>query len=201
VGDAVAKFIEPILAVIPTPKTESIEGFVAAYARILSDFDDDVLVLASETLLRTMKHKSMPLPGECLDACWEAAETIRLRKLRAIQPKRKIPEQFMWTKEMAENADKLFASAWGRKAVADGVEIALWDFMVKHQRWPNENEYEKVRAESKARQAETTGFVRIQKENGGLAASAKSWLGDISKQSARLRDIANQCGARQDASI
>lgn len=189
-GDAVAKFIEPILAVIPTPKTESIEGFVAAYAKILGEFDDEVLDLASETVIRTMKHKSMPLPAECLEACRDAQETIRLRKLRETAPRRKIPEQFMWTQEMAQKADRLFASAWGRKAVEDKVEVAVWDFMVKHQRWPNGNEYDRVKAQSLARQAETSAFLRIQKENGGINSATKTWLGDLSKQSARLRELA-----------
>lgn len=188
-GDAVTNFVQPILDVIPTPRTDNIEGFVGAYAKILGEFDDDVLALASETLIRTLKHKSMPLPAECLDACREAAETIRLRKMRAAQQRPKIREQFMWTKEMAQNADRLFASAWGRKAVEDKVEVAVWDFMVKHQRWPNTTEYDKVKAQSLARQAETSAFLRLQKENGGINGSAKSFLGDLSKQSARLRQL------------
>jgi hypothetical protein len=190
VGDAVAKFIEPILAVVPTPKTESIEGFVGAYAKILGEFDDDVLELASETLIRTLKHKSMPLPAECLDACRDAAETIRLRKMRAAQQRPKIREQFMWTQEMAKNADRLFGSAWGRKAVEDGIELAVWDFMVKQQRWPNGTEYDNIKKASLARQAETRDFLRIQQENGGIKPDALAWLNTMKGQSGRLKNLA-----------
>ena len=107
-GNAIAKFVQPILDVIPTPRTDNLEGFVSAYAKILGEFDDDALELASDTIIRTMRHKSMPLPGECLEACREAAETIRLRKLREQNPRRRHREQFMWTPEMAKQADRLF---------------------------------------------------------------------------------------------
>lgn len=189
-GNAKAKFIKPMMAVLPAPKTDDLQTYVEVYAKMLDEFDDEVLELAADLMLRTIKVKSMPVPAECVDACWEAAETIRLRKLRASQPKRKIPEQFMWTEEMAKNADKLFASAWGRKAVADKVEVALWDFLVKNQRWPNGVEYDNLRAHSLAQQAETSAFLRLQKENGGINSSTKSFLGDLSKQSARLRELA-----------
>lgn len=189
-GDAVTHFIEPILAVVPTPKTESQEGFIGAYAKVLSEFDDDVLALAADVVIRTLKHKSMPLPAECLDACREAADTIRLRKLRAAQPRRKIPEQFMWTAEMAKNADRLFGSAWGRKAVEDGIELAVWDFMVKQQRWPNGTEYDNIKKASLARQAETRDFLRIQQENGGIKPDALAWLNTMKSQSGRLKNLA-----------
>lgn len=189
-SNPIVKFVQPILDVIPAPKTDNLDGFMKAYAKILGEFDDDVLELASDTIIRTMKHKSMPLPAECLEACREAAEAIRLRKIRANGQRRRIPEQFMWTPEMAKKADQLFASAWGRKAVADGVEIALWDFLVKHQRWPNGFEYDKLKAQSLAVQAETRSFLNIQEENGGIKPDFMGFMGTMNTARDRLRELA-----------
>lgn len=68
-GDVRGKFMKPLMAVLPPPRTEDLEAFLAAYERILGEFDDDALDAAQYRLLRTMKVKSIPLPGDCLEAC------------------------------------------------------------------------------------------------------------------------------------
>lgn len=188
-GDVVAKFIEPILAVIPSPKTGSFEGFVAVYAKVLDEFDDEVLELAADMMLRTAKTRSMPLPAECLEVCRAAAEAVRLRKLRASKPKQAIPEQFMWTEEMALNANRLFASVWGQRAVADKVEIALWDFLVRNQRYPNDIEYDEVKRSSLSRQADMRQHLNECKENGGLTSETLALLRTRKAKVDKLREL------------
>lgn len=188
-GNAVTNFIEPILAVIPTPKTDSLEGFVAAYAKVLSEFDDDVLEMACNNMLRRMKFKSMPMPADCIEACQQAETAIALAKARASRVRPKIPEQFTWTAEEAAQADKLFASHWGERAVNDGVELALWDFLIKKKQWPNGMEYNQLKAASLARQAETRDFLKHQKETCGIKSGAKGWLNTMRGASDRLRKL------------
>lgn len=188
-GNAVTNFIEPILAVIPTPKTDSLEGFVAAYAKVLGEFDDDVLDMACNNMLRRMKFKSMPMPADCIEACQQAETAIALAKARASRVRPKIPEQFTWTAEDAANADKLFASHWGERAVADGVELALWDFLVKKKQWPNGMEYNHLKSASKARQADLKDFLKLQKETCGIKSSAKGWLNTMRGASDRLKRL------------
>jgi hypothetical protein len=69
------------------------------------------------------------------------------------------------------------------------VSVALWDFLVKQQRWPNQTQYDQVKAKSLRLQAETQAYLRIQKENGGIKPMAKSWLNDLRRQSDRLKQL------------
>lgn len=188
-GNPVSNFIEPILAVLPTPKTDSIEGFVAAYAKVLNEFDDDVLELACNNMLRRMKFKTMPMPADCIEACQQAETAIALAKARASRVRPKIPEQFTWTAEDAAHADRLFASHWGERSLNDGVEVAMWDFLVRHKQWPNGMEYNKLKAASLARQADLKEYLQQQKETCGIKPMAKSWLKDLKWQSDRLKQL------------
>lgn len=190
-GNPVSNFIEPILAVLPTPKTDSIEGFVAAYAKVLSEFDDEVLEMACNNMLRRMKFKTMPMPADCIEACQQAETAIALAKARASRVRPKIPEQFTWTAEEAAHADKLFKSHWGERAVADGVELALWDFLIRKKQWPNGMEYNQLKAASKARQAELREYLKNQKETCGIKSGAKGWINTIRSGSDRLKEIAS----------
>lgn len=189
-GNSLECFIRPVMAVTPPPRTDDVATFMAVYAKVLDEFDDATLEYAADTLIRTARMKAVPTPAECVDACREAARALELRRMRAGRQKPAIPEQFMWTREDAQQADKLFASEWGRRAVADGIEIGLWDFLVKQQRWPTRFEYDDLKIQSKAVQAESRAFLRIQQENGGIKSDAKAWLNTLKRQSDRLKQIA-----------
>lgn len=190
-GNAVNNFIEPILSVVPSPRTDNLPGMIATYSKFLEEFSDEALELAADTMIRTMKHKSMPLPADCIDACREATRAIELRKRREQTKRKPIPVQIMWTEADAKRADELFASHWGERAVNDGVEIALWDFLAQQKRWPNNNEYAELKAKSIALQAETRGYLRIQQENGGIKPFAKAWLKTMKTKSDKLKQLAN----------
>lgn len=188
-GNSREFFLKPIMAVTAAPRTEDVKTFVTAYANILDEFDDEILSRAAATMLRTQKIKTVPTPAECVDACRDAAKTIQLEKMRSSRARPRIPHQETWTEEEAKKADALFASAWGRRAVEDGVEIALWDFLVQQQRWPNGQEYEAIKTASKRRQAETSAFLKQQQESGGLKSMPKGWLGAMSSKAAKLREL------------
>lgn len=188
-GNSREFFLKPIMAVTAAPRTEDIKAFVTAYANILDEFDDEVLGRAAFTMLRTKAMKTVPTPADCVDACRDASKTIELEKMRSSRRRVAIRPQVMWTQEQAETADKLFASDWGRRAVEDGVEIALWDFLVLNQRWPNNPEYQSLASASKSRQTATTEFLKSQKENGGLKSMPRGWLAAISTKSAKLRQL------------
>lgn len=190
-GNPINNFIEPIISVIPSPRTDNLPGMIATYSKFLEEFSDEALQLAADTMIRTMRHKAMPLPAECIDACREATAALELRRLREQTQRKPIPKQVMWTEDDAKRADKLFASHWGKRAVADKVEIALWDFLVQQQRWPNNNEYCDLKAKSLALQEETRGYLRIQQENGGLKPFAKSWIETMKTKSDKLRQLIN----------
>ena len=190
-GNPISKFVQPILDVIPAPKTGDLRALMEAYAKILSEFDDDVLAMASAQIIRSMKTKSMPVPADCLAACRAADDTIRLRRLRSERAKPRVREQFIWTEEMAKKADRLFASEWGRRACQDGVEIAIWDFMVKNQRWPNQREYETAKAASLALQSQTSEFLKSWEGRGGVTSGARAWLMMMNRKSEALKSVAS----------
>lgn len=188
-GNAVGNFIEPILNVIPTPRTDNLDGMIASYAKVLDEFSDEALELAAETIIRTMKTRSMPMPADCIEACRDATQALELRKRREQTKRKPIPPQVMWTEADAKRADELFASHWGERAVKDGIEIALWDFLVQQKRWPNNNEYDAVKKKSLTLQAETRDFIKISKENGGLTRQANGWVRSLNQKSDRLKKM------------
>jgi hypothetical protein len=188
-GNASSNFIEPLLSILPAPKNDNVEGMIRTYAKVLNDFSDEALELAADTIIRTMKYKSMPLPGECIDACREATQVLELRRRRQQTKRKPIPKQVMWADADAKRADELFASHWGERAVNDGVEIALWDFLVQQKRWPNNNEYAALKATSLQRQAEFRGYLRVQEENGGLKPFANKWLLTMKAKSDKLKSF------------
>ena len=47
-GNATNNFIEPILSVIPSPKTDNLTGMIASYAKVLNEFSDEALELAAD---------------------------------------------------------------------------------------------------------------------------------------------------------
>ena len=185
-GDPSSNFIEPLLSVLPAPKNDNLEGMIRTYAKVLGEFSDEALELAADTMLRTMKYKSMPLPSECIDACRDAEMTLALRRKRDQTKRKPIPKQVTWTGADAKKADELFASHWGKRAVEDRVAIALWDFLVQQKRWPNNNEYLALKTKSLALQSETREFLKYHEENGGIKPMAKTWLETMKRKSDTL---------------
>lgn len=199
-SNPLSNFIEPILNVLPPQKAENFKGMVDTYAKVLEEFSDETLELAAQTMIRTMTFKSMPMPVECIKACREAQKTLALRRHRDASKRKPIPKQVMWTEEDAKRADQLFASHWGQRAVDDGVEIALWDFLVQQKRWPNNNEYSDLKAKSLARQQDLREFLKYHKENGGIKPVAKGWLKTMRTKSDKLKGLINECGEDHGAS-
>lgn len=193
-GDARGKFIKPLMAVVSAPKTDDLVGYVKAYEDVLNEFDDDVLQMAAADTIRTLKYKSMPLPGECLEACRQAFMTLQRRKLKRSKPK--IREQFMWTQEMAEKADRLFVSHWGKRACEDGVEIGMWDFLVRHQQWPNEMEYQRMKSNSLAVQDETRRRDKELRDRGEKLSDLMGFKATLKSKSDKLNRMVEHVSLR-----
>lgn len=198
-GNATNNFIEPILSVIPSPKTDNLTGMIASYAKVLNEFSDEALELAATTIIRTMKYKSMPLPGECIKACREAQKTLALRRHRDASKRKKTRAQVTWTDNDAKRADELFRSHWGERAVKDGVELALWDFLVQRKQWPNSNEYLDLKAKSLARQKDLEDFIQYHRINGGIKPGAQAWINTMNRKSAKLRSLVAVDNGGEDA--
>jgi hypothetical protein len=160
---------------------------IATYAKLLEDFSDEALELAANTILKTPKLRAIPAPGDCIEACREATTTLELRARREQTKRKPIPPQVMWTEEDAKRADELFASHWGRRAVDDGVEVALWDFLVQHKCWPNNIEYGALKATSLAVQADLKDTFRAMRENGGLPSNIRTLIKMMKTKSDELK--------------
>lgn len=189
-GD-VKKFLKQLGLQFSFPKgaTENPEEWQKPYIDELSFFSETVLEFTAKKLIANRESRTFPLVSECLKAC---KETFNEFAQPPKQPKPKEPKGGrVWTAEDASKADKLFASDWGRRAVADGIEIALWDFMVKEGRWPNENEYQQVKEISKARQAEFNEWKAGIEATQGLTAGAQGWLNTMKRKRERLESLAN----------
>ena len=182
-------FIEPILSVLPAQKADNFKGMVETYVKVLEEFSDEALEMAAQTMIRTMSFKSMPMPAECLKACREAQETLALRRHRDASKRKKTRVQVAWTDDDAKRADELFASHWGERAVDDGVELALWDFLVQRKQWPNNNEYLDLKAKSLARQKDLEDFLQYHRINGGIKPGAQAWINTMNRKSAKLKSL------------
>lgn len=141
-GNSRAKFIRPMMAVLPAPKTDDLETYVTVYANMLDVYDDAVLVRAADNLLRKIKVKSMPVPADCLEACDEAAQMIEVEKRRAMRPpKRESADD--WDNHIAD--DLIKRCEFAKQACEEDWQIALWDWIAKNKRLPNNFEAEDIK--------------------------------------------------------
>lgn len=158
--DNVEKFIDKLLNQFQISNNALREPSLwrQAYIDELSVFPDTVLKSAAKKIIANRETRTFPLVSECLKVCKELhAEFSKPAPQPSMAPK--TCKGCVWTVEMARTADTLFASDWGRQACADGVSIAIWDFMVEHQRWPNQREYDEVKQISLARQADLKEYL------------------------------------------
>lgn len=142
-GNSRAKFIRPMMAVLPAPKTEDLETYVGVYAKMLDVYDDAVLERAADHLLRTIKIKSMPVPADCLDACDKAAQQVDRERRMAAMPRRKVEKADDWDNHLAD--DLIKRCEFAKDACEEDWQIALWDWIAKNRRLPNKFEAEEIK--------------------------------------------------------
>lgn len=106
-GDVANKFIRPMMAVLPAPRTDDLAAYVDVYVNILSDFNDDVLERAANYLLRTIRIKSMPVPADCFDAC-QKSMLAAIAEETSENPARR-PDDIMAEREHLQRLNKIAA--------------------------------------------------------------------------------------------
>lgn len=186
-GDVNQNFLQPMLRHFTLPKGANTEpeAWAKDYEEALGFYSDRVLEFSAKKLIfADRKTATFPLPAECLKACKEIHGEFS-------KPAPKAAKRDEWAPEAIKEADRLMRSPIGQRAADEGWQWMLWDWMRKHQRWPNGYEADRIKAESVAKNAETTAFLAAEEAAGRLISpGTKKLLGQMSKRRKELRDMA-----------
>jgi hypothetical protein len=141
----------------PKFKGISDQEYPRAYAEFLKVinpalriFTGEELKKAAEILIATRKYRSFPLVSECREACVEAAKALKSERPRLLggnDELRTLPPDCAPHRENLAN--ELVMTALGRRAAREGWISALWQFIRKEMRVPNEGEIQKCIADAK----------------------------------------------------
>jgi len=112
-------------------------------------FTGEELKKAAEILIATRKYRSFPLVYECREACIEAAKTLKAERPRLLggDDMRAVPPD--WAPHRENIANELVMTSLGRRAAKEGWVSALWQFIRKEMRLPNDAEIKTCIADAK----------------------------------------------------
>lgn len=143
------QFIGVVESFFPRPKLSGDDGREAIWLRtmldLLSPYEDDVLLEAANTIIRTRdpdKDGTMfPKPVECIAACDKAKDLKRVRSTPLLESqdaiRRRAERNQAWSAERVEFATELCEStAIGRRAAKEGWVLQLHDFCRENMRLP-----------------------------------------------------------------
>jgi hypothetical protein len=118
------------------PKTSDMDAFIGEYEKLLKGTEKELLVAATDRVIKGQVRRYWPTPGECHKAVNEAAE-LRHSALNAATPPKREPERPPLTPEERERSRELmrkfhqdmaknnFVSDLGAKAPA--VDRDTWN--------------------------------------------------------------------------
>lgn len=151
------QFIGIVESFFPRPKLSGDDGREAIWLRtmldLLSPYDDDVLLEAANTIVRTRdpaKDGTMfPKPVECLAACDKAKDlkSVRATPLLETQEavRKRAERNASWTAERIQLADELCAgTALGKRAAREGWVLHLHDFCRENMRLPDAEQIDQL---------------------------------------------------------
>ena len=191
-GDVARVFLDRLMRHFTLPK--GADGKEADweqdYQDELSFYSDAVLEFAARKLIfADRQSKSFPTPAQCLKACMEVhADFAKVQPAPAKRDE--------WSTEAMREADRLLASATGRKAAEEGWVWQLWDFLRREGRWPDFHEGQAMRTKSAAMRADLDEFLSAEERAGRpIVPAARALLVTMAARREHLDKIAR--GERQ----
>jgi len=136
------KFISLVEIHFPAPKFNGDESqeelWTDSIAQILGPYDDDVVLDAAATIVRTRRPKTdgtmFPKPSECIEACDNAKARKQLAQTPLLETASKIKERqerdphAAWRRDRVALAVDLCRTELGQRAGREGWILQLYDF-------------------------------------------------------------------------
>ena len=151
--EAVKKFVVLVGAHFPRQKFTGDEAREAVWLRSMGEmlgvYDDDVLMEAAETIIRTRdpeKDNTMfPKPVECIRACDAAKEKLRIRATPLLETREKVSQRIeslqLWSDDRVSLAKSLVSASPDReRAQREGWIEHLFHFCRENGRLPRREE-------------------------------------------------------------
>ena len=141
----------------PKFKGISEQEYPRAYAEFLKVinpalrmFSGEELKKAAEIIIATRKYRSFPMVYECREACIEAAKALKAERPRMFggNDDARLPPPD-WAPHRENIANELVMTALGQRAAREGWISALWQFIRKEMRLPNDAEIKTCIADAK----------------------------------------------------
>ena len=144
------KFISLVEIHFPAPKFNGDESqeelWTDSIAQILGPYDDDVVLDAAATIVRTRRPKTdgtmFPKPSECIEACDNAkarkqlAQTPLLKTASKIKERQERDPHAAWRRDRVALAVDLCRTELGQRAGREGWILQLYDFCRDYARLP-----------------------------------------------------------------